>query len=106
MKEENGSALGRGKWSQAGVPHRDWCCVDNYDTFEVHGEQEYETCEMCEVMTIRFVHVMQHPDYYELLHCGCICAGDMEQSKARAVRRDKAMRSRAGRRTKFPERKG
>ena len=106
MTEEDVVSLGMGKWSQPGVPHRDWRCVDNYDTFEVHGEDQFETCEMCEVMNIRFVHVMQHDDYPELLHCGCICAGHMEQNKARAKRRDTSMRNRAGRRERFPERKG
>lgn len=105
-EESDQSALGRGKWSMAGVPHRGWSCVDNYDAFEVHGEDEFETCAMCETMKIRFVHVMEHPDYSELLHCGCICAGHMEQSLSRAERRDTNMRNRAGRRAKFPARKG
>lgn len=88
------------------MPHRDWNCVDNYDSFEVNGEDEFETCEMCEVMEIRFVHVMQHADYSDLLHCGCICAGHMEQNKVGADRRDKGMRNRASRRAKFPDRTG
>jgi hypothetical protein len=99
-------ALARGKWSQPLVPHRGWTCVDHYDAFEAHGDEEFETCEMCETTPIRFVHLMEHPDYAGQLHCGCVCAGHMEQSKVRAETRDKGMRNRAVKRTKFPTRKG
>jgi len=40
-----------GKWSQAGVPHRGWTCVDIDDLGEPSA-----TCEMCETQEIRYVH--------------------------------------------------
>ncbi|MEN2980443.1 hypothetical protein P7L78_06710 [Tistrella bauzanensis] len=98
------AANARGKWSQHGVPHRDWQCIATRDLRE-EGE-EYMICEMCEVQTIRFVHTMVHPDYPETLDCGCDCAGYMEGNKRRAKERDSDMRRRAARRQKFPDRKG
>lgn len=94
----------RGKWSQAGVPHKGWQCISTRDLHE-EGE-EYVTCEMCESQTIRFVHTMTHKDYQETLDCGCDCAGYMEGNKKRAKERDSSMKRKAARRQKFPDRKG
>jgi hypothetical protein len=44
----------RGKWSQPGVPHKGWVCVDIEDL----GEPSL-TCEMCESQNIRYVHYME-----------------------------------------------
>lgn len=96
---------GRGKWSQLGVPHRGWVCVDEYDTYERLGEDQLETCGMCEFSQVRFVHVMENERYPDQLHCGCVCAGNMEQDLASAERRDGTLRSRAGKRDAFPKRK-
>jgi hypothetical protein len=95
---------GRGKWGQAGVPKRGWVCVGEYDTFEEIGEEEFETCGMCESAQVRFVHIMENARYPDQLFCGCICAGYMAQDLATAQRRDKAMRSVASRRERFPAR--
>lgn len=46
---------------------------------------------MCEVMVIRYVHYMQHPDYPERLGCGCICAGHMEDDYENAQSRERWM---------------
>jgi hypothetical protein len=72
-----------GKWSQPGVPHKGWKCIGIEDL-----EEPDETCEMCEKETIRYVHIMEHPDYGEL-RCGCVCAGNMEEDKKRAEEREK-----------------
>lgn len=95
---------GRGKWGQPRVPHRGWVCVGEYDTFEAVGEDEFETCGMCESAQVRFVHIMENERYPDQLMCGCICAGHMEQDLAIAEARDKAMRSTASRRDHFPKR--
>lgn len=86
----------RGKWSQPGVPHKGWRYVSDYDSCE-DGEDLHVTCEMCESQLIRYVHVMAHDDYPELLECGCVCAGRMEEDHVSAEARDKAMRLRATR---------
>ena len=64
----------RGKWSQTGVPHRGWACVGIEDL-----EEPAQFCEMCESVEIRYVHLMEHPDYPETLGVGCICAEHMEE---------------------------
>ena len=96
-------ANARGKWSQLGVPHRDWQCIATRDLHE--QSEEYIVCEMCESQTIRFVHTMKHPVYPRILDCGCDCADYMEGSTGRAKRRDADMRRKAGRRKRFPDRK-
>ena len=97
MSEKSG---GSGKWCQPSVPHKGWTCVDVEDL----GEPS-ETCEMCETQEIRYVHVMEHRDYPQGLRVGCVCAGHMEQDYERARRREKVMRSAAGRRARWLSRK-
>lgn len=93
-----------GKWSEEGVPHKDWYCVGEFDAREEYGD--LITCEMCEKQEIRFVHVMQNRRYPTLLNCGCVCASHMSGDAQNAEAREKAMRSRASRRSNFPKRKG
>lgn len=85
-----------GKWSQPGVPHKGWSCIDIEDL----GEPS-TTCEMCETQEIRYVHHMQHPSYPEVLACGCICAGHMENDYDRAQRREKIVRNASARRSRW-----
>ena len=98
--EERFIATGRGKWSQAGVPHRGWHCVDIEDL----GEPQRE-CEMCESQTIRYVHYMEHSDYPETLQVGCVCAGNMEGDISAARSRESMMKSRSGKRKRWLTRK-
>jgi hypothetical protein len=83
----------RGKWSQPGVPHKGWTCVGVEDL-----EEPSELCGMCESIEIRFVHLMEHPDYPETLGVGCICAEHMEQDHIGPSLREKKLRSKAQRR--------
>jgi hypothetical protein len=49
---------GTGKWTEAGVPHKGWTCVD------IQGLEEQEhRGEMCEARHVRFVHVIEHSIY-------------------------------------------
>lgn len=96
----DGPAGGRGKWSQAGVPHKGWVCI-NYEDL---GEPSMR-CQMCESSDIRYVHYMQHSRYQDVLACGVICAGNMEQDLLRADGREKQMKGNARRRANFPRRK-
>lgn len=77
---------GTGKWVKRGVPHKGWVCVGVEDL----GVPS-RTCEMCEVMVIRYVHRMKHDDYPEELNCGCICAGHMEDDYINAQSRERWM---------------
>lgn len=89
-----------GKWSVAGVPHKGWSCVEMDDL----GSPTC-TCEMCEIATVRYVHVMRHPEYPLELRCGCVCAGRMEEDKKGAKEREGRMRNRENRRASWPDRK-
>jgi hypothetical protein len=85
---------GAGLWRAAGVPHRGWCCIDMEDLGD-----EREVCEMCQIMEIRYVHVMEHKDYPQgPLRCGCVCAGHMEMDRAGARKREGALKGRMRRR--------
>jgi hypothetical protein len=96
----DGPSGGRGKWSQAGVPHKGWTCI-NYEDL---GKPSMR-CEMCESSEIRYVHYMQHPHYSGVLSCGVICAGHMEQDLVQAAGREKKLKGNARRRANFPNRK-
>ncbi|MGV8830443.1 MAG: hypothetical protein ACOH2N_00585 [Devosia sp.] len=96
-----GPAGGRGKWSEPGVPHKGWTCINVEDLGE-----PLQRCEMCESVDVRHVQYMTHPSYPGTLACGVICAGHMEQNLERAHGRDQTMKSSARRRKAFPDRKG
>jgi hypothetical protein len=86
----------RGKWSDAGVPHKGWYCVDIEDLGEPQA-----TCEMCESQTIRYVHHMEHPSFQGVLAVGCVCAGHMEGDVSAARGREASMRGRASKRARW-----
>ncbi len=90
---------GHGKWSQPGVPHKGWSCVEWDDL----GSPS-ELCEMCESTDIRYVHYMQHPNYPETLAVGCVCAEGMEEDVKAPREREKKMQSMARRRASWARR--
>jgi hypothetical protein len=59
------------------------------------------TCEMCETQQIRYVHSMQHTDFPEILAVGCVCAERMEDDYLGPKRRERIIRSSAGRKRKW-----
>jgi hypothetical protein len=87
---------GSGKWAQPGVPHKGWTCIDIEDLGEPSA-----TCEMCETQEIRYVHHMEHPSYSQVLGCGCICAGHMEDDYEGARQREKVVRNSSARRQRW-----
>jgi hypothetical protein len=62
LSEDTAVATQRGKWSQVGVPHKGWRCIDVEDLGSPN-----QVCQMCESREIRFVHRMEHDDYPEIL---------------------------------------
>lgn len=82
-----------GKWSEAGVPHKDWKCVGIEDL----GAGVTELCGMCESVEIRYSHHMKHRDYHEILSVGCVCAENMEQDTIGPRKRETELRSRVKR---------
>jgi hypothetical protein len=85
-----------GLWDRKGVPKKNWRCVGVEDL----GEPAM-TCEMCQSVTIRYVHTMEHDDYANLLQVGCICAEHMENDYVNPAERDRALMKRATRRRKW-----
>jgi len=94
------SAGGSGKWKQRGVPHRGWACVDVQDL-----GAPMVVCEMCEIVSIRYVHVMEHEDYDGLLGVGCVCAQHMEEDRIGPKRRERLLINAVKRREKWLTRK-
>ena len=86
-----------GKWSDPTVPKREWYCISGYD----RGRDNLELCDMCESASVRYVHVMKHDAYPNILEVGCICAGNMEQDAEGAKRREADVRNRSARRAKW-----
>lgn len=88
--------MSTGKWTAPDVPHFGWTCDDMIDL-----EASLAVCEMCEGRIIRYVHVMFHPHYPELLRCGCICAGHMGDDLGGARMREHELKRRQERRNRW-----
>lgn len=82
-----------GKWKNPIVPKVGWQCVSIYDSHEARGEQR-RVCDMCEFARVRYVHVMKHDAWPDLIEAGCNCAGQMEGDKVAAEKREKKAKSR------------
>ncbi len=95
MKEKAGT----GKWTWPGVPHKGWFCFDIDDL-----EDDTMICEMCEKQTIRWVHHMRHEGYPDVLLCGCVCAGNMEEDYEGAKKRETEYKNLMGRKRTFVNR--
>lgn len=88
-----------GKWCEPDVPHKGWQRLDVVDL----GEPA-KICEMCEVITIRYVHFMRHEDYPDTLEVGCVCAGHMAEDYVGPARDEKRLRDLARRRKTWDQR--
>lgn len=99
ISEDDLVASRRGKWSQAGVPHKGWQCIEIEDL----GSPDL-TCEMCESREIRYVHHMQHDSYADVIKAGCVCAGHMEGDLLASREREAGMKSRSARRKRWTTR--
>lgn len=91
-------------WNKEGIPHKGWRCIDVEDLAEGLDELDaeerkdyYETCEMCNHEGIRYVHIMEHPEYNEHLRVGCSCAERMEDDYVTPQLREKNLHKKFGR---------
>lgn len=82
------------------MPRKGWSCVGTTDLGGLHG-----TCEMCEDREIRYVHHIEHPNYAEILDCGCVCSEKMEEDYLNPKRREADMKNAAKRRSNWLSRK-
>lgn len=96
------------KWDKKGVPHKGWQCNDMIDLgeglegLEVDERKDYyETCQMCNQEGIRFVHIMEHPNYSDQLRVGYKCAEKMEDDYVNPKSRESELRNKHNRRHNF-----
>lgn len=59
------------------VPREDWRCMEVADLHEKHTGHHDVVCEMCGVARIRYVHVMEHDNFDEVLGVCAACAAVM-----------------------------
>jgi hypothetical protein len=85
-----------------GAPLDGWFVFNTYDCLE--EANELFTCELCGCTQVRFVHEMEHQQYFERISVGCICAGIMEGDILAAKERERLVRNRAKRRKNYLKR--
>lgn len=96
------------QWNTPNVPHKGWKCLDVVDVRgggESEDEANYEVCQMCGQERIRFVHIMQHTAMPDGLRVGCICAEKMSDDYVAPKQREREVRNRSTRRSKWLTRK-
>jgi hypothetical protein len=59
------------------VPREDWRCMEVADLLEKHTGRNEVVCEMCGIATIRYVHVMEHDNFDEVLGVCVACSERM-----------------------------
>jgi len=90
------------KWTEQGVPHKDWVHLEVYDL-----EEASHTCEMCSKEQIRYVHVMRHKTTGLTKEVGCVCASAMAlESVGEAKAIEQAFKNMFKRRETFMKRWG
>lgn len=90
---------------QWNAPLSDWVCVDVVDVCDDDPDAPLTKCEVCGCEKVRYLHVMEHEDFFMDLNVGCICAGVMEDDILRAKERDRRMKNRAKRKRNFIKKK-
>ena len=90
-----------------GVPSKGWNLDDVVDSRDESGLHygEYEDCEYCNHEQIRYVHILSHNNYHEQIHVGCICAEHLTGDYVNPKKRERALKNRASRRSRFLTRK-
>jgi hypothetical protein len=91
----------RNYWNTPGVPHKGWHMVDVIDVRAdgqpVH-ETDYESCTMCGNERIRYVHILEHPDFEGQMRTGIVCAEKMTNDYITHHQLERELRNRASRR--------
>lgn len=88
-----------------GVPHKGWSLHDVVDARDELGLEygNYEDCQFCGQDQIRWIHILQHPDYPNMIEVGCDCAERLTDDYVNPKRREKELRNRSARRSRFPD---
>jgi hypothetical protein len=96
------------KWDNS-LPRTGWRNVNTIDLGEdasiiyskSRRKEFFIKCQICK-REIRFVHVMEHPEYVGQKHVGCVCAGRMEGDKNTPLAREKELINRHTCKMNFP----
>ncbi|MCG9969898.1 hypothetical protein L9W92_18025 [Pelotomaculum terephthalicicum JT] len=91
-------------WEKPGIPHKGWVCTGMIDLREDDPDAELETCEMCGKEGIRYVHMMEHPQYPQIVRTGRVCAENMERDYAAPGQRERELLNRHNRKMTFLKR--
>ena len=83
------------------MPHLHWVCTGMIDLREDDPLAELEICEMCGKEGIRYVHVMEHPQYPQLVQAGRVCAENMENDYNAPGKRERDLLNRYNRKMTF-----
>jgi hypothetical protein len=86
-----------GLWSESSVPHRGWTYVNFFDL----GTPS-QICAMCQVMEIRYVHVVTHPNYNGSLEVGCVCCEHLTEDYVNPRLHQEELQRKAKRRKRKP----
>lgn len=94
-------------WNQKGLPHKGWTCVnveDRREDGQSEDEADYGSCEMCGNEKLRYVHIMNHSSVSYNVEVGCMCAEKMSDDYLNPERKEKVLRNKAGRRSRWLKR--
>ena len=83
------------------VPREDWRCMEVADLLEKHTGQKTIVCEMCGEVTIRFVHIMEHDNFDEVLGVCVSCAEKMTGDEANPRRVERGIRNKSAARDEW-----
>ncbi len=95
------------RWDKAEIPHKGWQYIgveDLGEHAEAGGLIDYEQCEMCGNERIRYVHLLEHPDYNGEIRVGCVCASKMIDDYIDPKESERELRNRANRKINFMKR--
>lgn len=96
-----------GRWDKRDIPHRGWRYIGMEDLGEYCFPGEgipYEQCEMCGYEKLRYVHLLEHPDYDGIIRVGCECAEKMIIEYVDLEKRERELRNRGNRKKNFLKR--
>lgn len=86
------------------APLSGWECQYMYDVADGDYDAALSTCELCDCVQVRYVHVMHHEEYFEEISVGCVCAGIMEGDIFAAKERECEMKNRTKRKENYLKR--
>lgn len=83
-------------WKEPGLPHAGWTWRAMEDL-----EEPTEICQMCNNEGIRYVHILEHPQYRGVLRVGCQCAEKLQADYVNPKKREANLKNKASRRETF-----